>query len=90
MKSTGTVEAGTGLWFYPNQGATNSSGFTGHPGGSRWEFGGFTGLHRNAYFWSSTESSSYAGSWTLLYNLDDVFERYNSKVHGYSVRCMKD
>jgi uncharacterized protein (TIGR02145 family) len=28
MKSTGTIEAGTGLWLSPNTGATNESGFT--------------------------------------------------------------
>jgi len=28
MKTTGTIEAGTGLWYAPNEGATNSSGFS--------------------------------------------------------------
>ncbi|MFM9005842.1 MAG: fibrobacter succinogenes major paralogous domain-containing protein, partial [Flavobacteriales bacterium] len=28
MKSTGTIEAGTGLWYSPNTGATNNSGFS--------------------------------------------------------------
>ena len=33
MKSVGTIEDGTGLWYFPNLDATNSSGFTGFPGG---------------------------------------------------------
>ncbi len=33
MKTTGTLSAGTGLWQSPNSGATNSSGFSGLPGG---------------------------------------------------------
>ena len=35
MKSTGTIQAGTGLWDDPNTAATNESGFTGLPGGIR-------------------------------------------------------
>jgi len=29
LKSTGTIEGGDGLWYYPNLGATNSTGFQG-------------------------------------------------------------
>ncbi len=34
MKAVGTIEAGTGLWYDPNDGATNESGFSGLPGGT--------------------------------------------------------
>jgi len=34
LKSTGTIQQGTGLWNEPNTGATNETGFTAHPGGS--------------------------------------------------------
>ncbi len=55
MKTTGTIEAGTGLWYAPNTGATNESGFTALPGGYRSDNGDFDGLGYYAYFWSSTE-----------------------------------
>ena len=35
MKSVGTIEDGTGLWYFPNLDATNSSGFTALPAGFR-------------------------------------------------------
>jgi uncharacterized protein (TIGR02145 family) len=50
MKSTGTIEEGNGLWYAPNAGANNISGFTGLPAGS---CGGWVGYE--AWFWSSTQ-----------------------------------
>ncbi len=44
MKTTGTLDAGTGLWAAPNFGATYSSGFSGLPGGSRIESGFYLSL----------------------------------------------
>ena len=91
LKSTGTVEDGTGLWYFPNLGATNSSGFTGLPGGNRFFGGGsFGGIGRNVHFWASNESSSAGANWGLLYNYEAVFQRFYEKTYGYSVRCMKD
>ncbi|MBI1193798.1 MAG: hypothetical protein GC205_11595 [Bacteroidetes bacterium] len=39
MKTTGTLSAGTGLWQSPNALATNSSGYSGLPGGFRFNEG---------------------------------------------------
>ena len=58
MKSTGTILTGTGLWQDPNTDATNSSGFTGLPGGYRLDFGAYTDFGYYGYWWSSTEASS--------------------------------
>ena len=44
MKSTGTIQAGTGLWNSPNTGATNESGFAGLPGGGRGNDGAFISI----------------------------------------------
>ena len=58
MKTTGTLGAGTGLWFAPNTDATNSSGFSGLPGGLRFIFGSFTFQGDYGYWWSSSEDSA--------------------------------
>ena len=44
LKSTGILEAGTGLWYSPNGGATNESGFTADPPGYRESSGTFTAI----------------------------------------------
>ena len=33
IKSTGTYESGDGYWYAPNEGATNETGLSFHPGG---------------------------------------------------------
>jgi uncharacterized protein (TIGR02145 family) len=87
MKSTGTIGAGTGLWHAPNTGATNSSGFTGLPGGLRESYDGtFSGISYYCFWWSSTEGSTnvlyYDGGYVVLGQTD--------KANGFSVRCLKN
>jgi uncharacterized protein (TIGR02145 family) len=55
IKMTGDIETGTGLWFSPNFGATNESGFSALPGGSRGYEGRYEALNSTAIFWTSTE-----------------------------------
>jgi uncharacterized protein (TIGR02145 family) len=92
MKATGTIEGGDGLWNTPNTGATNLSGFTALPGGSRHSYNGaFLGLGSNAYFWSSTEyDSDFAWYRYLFFNHSDVGRFNYSKRDGLSVRCLRD
>ncbi|MFZ4521489.1 MAG: fibrobacter succinogenes major paralogous domain-containing protein [Bacteroidales bacterium] len=85
MKSTGTD-----YWRSPNTGASNSSGFTGYPGGNCSGVG-FTYSKNYGNFWSSDYISYYEASTAGLtyYSAavtDDVFE---PKI-GNSVRCIKD
>lgn len=56
MKSTGTIQAGTGLWNSPNNGATNESGFSAVPAGQRYSNGSlvFLDLGNSGYWWSSS------------------------------------
>jgi len=84
-------EAGTAHWSSPNTGATNSSGFTALPGGTRYSNGNFGSLTNYAYFWSSTEYSS-SGAWSrLLYGNNAYVNRYSgSKTDGCSARCVQD
>ncbi|MBI1191710.1 MAG: hypothetical protein GC205_00860 [Bacteroidetes bacterium] len=92
LKQTGTTAAGTGLWFAPNTGATNSSGFTGLPAGTR----NFTGasyapLSLNCDWWTSTKiggSSPYYRQ--VYYNNTTVGRFLLLETYGLSVRCLKD
>jgi uncharacterized protein (TIGR02145 family) len=78
-------------WKTPNGGATNSSGFTGLPGGYRYGNGTFYYISDDGYWWSSTEyGTTYAWYRYLDYSSGDV-DRYNlNKTFGFSVRCLRD
>ena len=86
----GTKMKSTSGW-YNNGNGTNSSGFTGLPGGYRDSSGSFGGLGHYGYWWSSSEySGAYALERYLYYNNGQVY-RYNSgKTIGFSVRCLKN
>ena len=91
MKSTGTIEAGTGLWLSPNTDATNSSGFSGLPGGFRYYNGSFYGVGYYGYWWSSTEyDANFAWGRLLGYSDGLIFRLYYGKPYGFSVRCLRD
>jgi uncharacterized protein (TIGR02145 family) len=86
MKETGTTH-----WLSPNTGATNSSGFTALPGGTRYSGGGFETLALSAAFWSAAESSAASAWYRLLYYSSAQVYRYSSgKTYGFSGRCVKD
>ncbi len=85
-------EEGTTHWNSPNFGATNSSGFTGLPGGYRaYNSGSFNNLGYYGYFWSSTQNST-ESSWLrgLSYGHPIVGRLNYYKDWGFSVRCLKD
>ena len=90
MKTTGTIEAGTGYWSDPNTSATNESGFTGLPGGNRNFNGPFFSLGLFGNWWSSTESGANAWYRYLFYLNDDVYRFNFDKRLGFSVRCLRD
>lgn len=79
------------LWNSPDAAATNSSGFSGLPGGLRYGTGPFYGIGTLGYWWSSTENSS-SDSWALYLNFSygDVHFYNNNKQYGNSVRCLRD
>jgi uncharacterized protein (TIGR02145 family) len=100
LKSTGTLETGTGLWYFPNTGATNESGFTAIPSGSAETPVGdpeinfsYYGLGFNAGFWTS--SYDYRGYALDMFlsnisnSLGGSYERYYPYTY-LSVRCVKD
>jgi uncharacterized protein (TIGR02145 family) len=84
-------EPGTSYWKSPNKGASNSSGFTALPGGSRHGNGYFSYLGGLGYFWSSSESSAtYAWERRLYCGSEGVLRDLSYKDYGFSVRCLKD
>jgi uncharacterized protein (TIGR02145 family) len=84
-------EAGLVHWEAPNEGATDSSGFTGLPGGYRNYYGAFYYIGYYGYWWSSTEDGT-ASAWSryLYYYNGSVYSSSNSKAFGLSVRCLRD
>jgi uncharacterized protein (TIGR02145 family) len=84
-------ETGTTHWNGPNTGATNSSGFTALPGGSRYTDGSFIYLGYNGLCWSSSKSDASDGLGRHLDYDNAQVRRYNyDKSRGFSVRCLKD
>jgi|WetSurMetagenome_2_1015567.scaffolds.fasta_scaffold00108_35 uncharacterized protein (TIGR02145 family)/uncharacterized repeat protein (TIGR02543 family) len=80
-------------WQSPNTGATNSSAFTGLPGGARYEQGSFSGIGTWGIWWTSTEYSSYtihANYNSLGYENEFVDSYHIGKGEGHSVRCIRD
>jgi uncharacterized protein (TIGR02145 family) len=89
MKSTGVYEQG-GLWYEPNTGATNESGFTGLPGGF-YHDGGFNHQHIEARFWSaSAEDEDWFFLWALHHDNALVSRLTEHYSLGFSVRCLRD
>lgn len=101
----GTDEGGqlkkedTIYWNSPNTGATNSSGFSAIPGGSRiWNpivippADYYGSLEYAAYFWSATENGSDMALVRRFSYSDSRVRRINNngKTSGLSVRCVKD
>lgn len=84
-------EIGTAHWASPNTGATNSSGFTGLPVGLRMTNGGFYPAGIYCHFWSSTAYST-TNAWYLhlLNTRADLLRGNDTKLYGFSVRCLKD
>ncbi len=79
-------------WRYPNIGSTNESGFSGLPGGYRYNTdGNFDYIGSIGYWWSSTQSNP-ANAWfrNLHYNDGYIFRGDINKRIGFSVRCLSE
>ena len=88
LKSTGTLEAGTGLWHIPNSG-TNDYCFTAHPAGQR--ANAYASLGYFTWYWESEQLTSIEAIYVALNNyMDEMGNYYMYKSYGLSVRCLKD
>lgn len=93
-------ETGTAHWNAPNNGATNSSGFTALPAGYR-DFtlltdgaseSYFGNLGKEGTFWTSTGGDYEGGAFRR--GLDNtgpsIYRNKEPEMYGYSVRCLKN
>ena len=80
----------TTLWASPNIDATNSSGFSGLPGGTSYH-GTFYDVGFFGVWWSATERNS-SDAWApyTYYNHGGLNGDYHNKERGFSVRLVKD
>ncbi|MBI1191902.1 MAG: hypothetical protein GC205_01825 [Bacteroidetes bacterium] len=89
--SGGAMKLDSPLWYPPNFGATNSSGFTGLPGGFRNSSGAYFNINGSGYFWSSTEFSAANGRYRRLdFSGTGTTPDNLNKKSGFSVRCLQD
>jgi uncharacterized protein (TIGR02145 family) len=85
-------ETSTNHWNSPNACATNESGFTALPGGSRYFSGQFLQMGMVGFWWSSSKSSTgYAYSLNLSSDSNSLgYYNFLLMSGGLSVRCVKD
>jgi uncharacterized protein (TIGR02145 family) len=70
----------------------NESGFSGLPGGFRYNFNGtFSNVGYYGYWWSSTEDVAGSAWYRYLYYFNGDANRFTTnKQNGFSVRCLRD
>lgn len=96
LKSIGTIEAGDGLWYSPNGGATNETGFSALPGGYRdyngaYGYGDYGYIGGYGFWWSASEYPPNSAWFYVLYSIDGSGGvSANPKKMGLSVRCLRD
>jgi uncharacterized protein (TIGR02145 family) len=86
-------EVGYDYWISPNDGATNSAGFTAYGAGERDPNGTYNRLKKNAGFWSCTETSKNSSTavYQCLTAIHPITRQWNDpKTIGYSLRCIKN
>jgi uncharacterized protein (TIGR02145 family) len=83
-------EVGTTSWSSPNTDATNTSLFTGLPGGLAND-GNYDLIGGLGYWWSSSENGTY-GAWFRYLSAykGNAYRDDDYKRAGFSVRCLRD
>lgn len=84
-------EKGTNHWNYPNDKATNLTGFTAIPAGTRNIDGEFIDIGEGTKWWSSLiHDDGAVDFWYLGYGTNYFARTFWDKGNGLSVRCIKD
>jgi len=78
------------FWGNPNTGATDSSRFSGLPGGFRYDVNAYFYLGQIGYWWTTNEYDIYAYYRYLSHKNKSFFSTFCSKEFGLSIRCIKD
>jgi uncharacterized protein (TIGR02145 family) len=86
--SVAGVQMMTTYGWYEN--GTNSSGFSGLPGGGRSDDGYFSDAGVNGFWWSSSPDGSSAWARYLDDGSEGVYRDDNLLRDGFSVRCVRD
>jgi uncharacterized protein (TIGR02145 family) len=84
-------ENGPKLWVWPNSAATNKTGFTALPGGSRGQNGKFYDVGYYGTWWCADETgTNLAWGRDVGYATGYIAIDYVNKTLGFSVRCVRD
>ena len=84
------MKAVTSLWASTNTYATNSSGFSGLPGGYRNGNGTYLNIGLYGFWWSSAQYTP-TDAWDRKGYVSGLVDRGNDvKRLGFSVRCVRD
>jgi uncharacterized protein (TIGR02145 family) len=87
MKEIGDIH-----WNSPNTGATNESGFTAVPAGSRSSDGLFQNLGTAGFWWTSTPYNTIKSYYWGVSNINTINNHWYGVLNqaGFSVRCVKN
>jgi uncharacterized protein (TIGR02145 family) len=78
-------------WLSPNKEASNSSGFSGFPGGCRNISGQYILITGHGTWWSATDyNENQAWNFSLDYTNGLISDYHSMRKMGFSVRCLKD
>ena len=80
---------GSSLEISPNVAADNGNQFSALPGGMRGTGGDFIFMGDNAFFWSSSESTSLISWYSVVGHLPIVVQGTEHNADGMSVRCIR-
>jgi uncharacterized protein (TIGR02145 family) len=83
-------EAGKAHWIFNDASTTNSSGFTGLPGGFRGSNNKFLNIGYYGNFWTTSSINIYTASSVMLEADSKAISANQLKLNGFSVRCIKD
>lgn len=94
MKTTGSIETSSGLWYEPNEGANNISGFSAVPGGYTVVLDSLISFEKGyrAAFWSTTRNQ-YNTYYYEIYSANTIVKHLNNGTYHSeyrTIRCIKD